>query len=296
MQTRSIALTVLLALVAMGCSKQGDDGNASTPGNLNGTMPGTSTMGAAGAAGTMGAGADSGEGAHAADSGAPDADPPAPMGDNRPCEGGTLASGTFTFDLTYNGVSYPGYIVHVPPSYDGTKRTPLVVNWHGLTSTAAQQQGFSAMDPVSDEKGFIVVYPNSPDASWNAGPAWPAAGRDDAGYGVALVEEISKQACIDSKRVYATGMSNGGMMTHRLGCEYADVFAAIAPVAGKVGLADCNPSRPMPVMHFHGTVDPLVAYDNGFLSGENLSVPDTLQKWAARDGCKKGALLTREWA
>jgi polyhydroxybutyrate depolymerase len=204
-----------------------------------------------------------------------------------PCGMSTLQAGTF--DFTYQGVQY-NYIVHVPPSYDGTQRTPLVLNWPGLTESASQQETFSAMDPVSDSEGFILVYPNSPDKSWNAGTccAFNAMSRDDVGFAMALVAQLQSQACIDAKRVYTTGISNGAFMTYRLGCEHAETFAAIAPVAGKVGTPSCTPSRPVPVMAFHGTADSLVTYDAGTLSGEMLSVPDTVKAWATRDGCVKG--------
>jgi polyhydroxybutyrate depolymerase len=113
--------------------------------------------------------------------------------------------------------------------------------------------------------------------------------RDDVGFARALVDTISKAACIDSKRVYSTGMSNGGFMSHRLACEAADLFAAVVPVAGVQGLPNCQPSRAVPVMHFHGTGDTTVPYDNstGF-SGEGLNVPDMMARWGTRDGCSKG--------
>ena len=207
--------------------------------------------------------------------------------DTRPCDASTLETGTF--NLEYAGVQY-GYIVHVPPSYDGTKRTPLVLNWHGYTSNAAQQQAFSVMDPVSDADGFIVVYPNSPDNSWNAGTccAFNATTRDDVGFARALVDEISSKACVDSKRIYTTGMSNGAFMSYRLACEAADLFAASAPVAGKIGIPGCAPARPVPLIAFHGTADSLVIYDTGALSADNMTVPDTLKHFAELDGCKKG--------
>ncbi len=202
-----------------------------------------------------------------------------------PCGPNTLKAGTF--DMTFDGVTYSNNIVHLPPGYDGSKRTPLVLNWHGLSSNASQQEAFSAMDTVADTNGFVLVYPNSPDMSWNAGTccAFSAMSRNDVGFAMALIQKIQSETCIDSKRIYTTGMSNGAFMTYALGCEHADVFAAIAPVAGKVGVTNCVPSRAVPLMAFHGTADPLVAYYAGSLSADNLSVPDTVEKWAMQDGC-----------
>jgi len=202
-----------------------------------------------------------------------------------PCGPSSLAAGTFS--LSFAGVDY-GYLVHLPPGYDGTKRAPLVLNWHGFTSNAQQQELFSNFDPVADEEGFVVVYPNSPDASWNAGTCCGGAGRDDIGFARALVAEISSKACIDAKSIYSMGMSNGGFMSFRLGCEAADLFAAIAPVAGKIGVAGCQPARPIPLLAFHGTADTLVAYDTGALSPDMLTVPDTARKWADLDACTRG--------
>jgi polyhydroxybutyrate depolymerase len=203
-----------------------------------------------------------------------------------PCGSSTLASGAFT--LSFGGTDY-GYVVHLPPSYDGSKRAPLVLNWHGYTSNAAQQQAFSGFDLVADEEGMVVVYPNSVDASWNAGSCCSSATtRDDVGFARALVAEISSKACVDSKRIYSTGMSNGGFMSFRLGCEAADLFAAVAPVAGKIGVPGCRPSRPIPLLAIHGTADTLVPYTTGGLSPDMLTVPDTAKKWADLDGCTQG--------
>ncbi len=221
--------------------------------------------------------------------------------DTRPCGTNTLTAGTFDFpyasDADGGTVPY-SYIVHIPPSYDGTKRTPLVLNWHGLTSNAPEQELFSGMDQVADGHGdagtdtggFILVYPNAPDMAWNAGTCCEVGDRtrDDVAFARALVAKIESQACIDTKRVYSTGMSNGAFMSYRLGCEAADLFAAVAPVAGKVGIPDCHPSRPVPLMAFHGTADPLVAYDTGSLSADGYTVPETVQHWATDadvDGC-----------
>ena len=129
--------------------------------------------------------------------------------------------------------------------------------------------------------------------------------RDDVGFARALVDKISSQACIDSKRVYSTGMSNGAFMSYRLGCEAADLFAAIAPVAGKIGIPDCHPSRPVPLLAFDGTSDKLVSYDGGGLSPDGMTdVPENVQDWATLDGCtgdpsttyQKGTVTCQTWS
>jgi polyhydroxybutyrate depolymerase len=210
-----------------------------------------------------------------------------------PCGTSTIQAGTF--DFSYQNVAY-NYIVHLPPGYDGTKRTPLVLNWHGYTSTAQQQETFSSMDAVADREGFILVYPNSPDMSWNAGTccAFGAMSRDDVGFAMALIAQLRGQACVDAKRIYTTGMSNGAFMSYRLGCEHGETFAAVAPVAGKVGIPNCAPSRPVPLMAFHGSADTVVVYDAGGLSGETppLDVPDTVKAWAARSGCTQAPMTS----
>jgi polyhydroxybutyrate depolymerase len=221
-----------------------------------------------------------------------------PEGDKRPCEGSTIKDGNGTF--TYNGVEF-SYIVHLPPSYDGTKRTPLVVNWHGRNSNASEQQFFSGMNPVADENDFIVVYMGSPDKTWNAGTCCELLvdggdlNRDDVGLARAIVAEFSKTACIDAKKIYSIGMSNGGFMSHRLGCEASDLFAAVASVAGMQGLPTCTPDRPMPIIEFHGTGDTTISYTDSLWSAEGAqSVPEMMQRWATRDGCMKGPQKTYE--
>jgi polyhydroxybutyrate depolymerase len=99
--------------------------------------------------------------------------------------------------------------------------------------------------------------------------------------------------CVDQKRIYATGMSNGGFMSHRLGCERANRFAAIAPVAGVLGIppGSCTPSRPMPIIHFHGTADTLEPYDGGGTSGFP-SVAQTISGWSTRNGCSAAPTQT----
>src|SRR5262249_57738455 len=97
---------------------------------------------------------------------------------------------------------------------------------------------------------------------------------DDVGFVGAILDKLQADVCVDTGRIYATGMSNGGFLSHRLACELSNRIAAVAPVAGVLGVPTCTPARPISVMHFHGTSDQLVPY-NGNPQMGFLSVPDT---------------------
>ncbi len=186
--------------------------------------------------------------------------------------------------LTHDGRTRE-FFVHLPPSYDPNVATPLVFDFHGRLFTATLQMGLTGMRDVADAEGFIVVHPEGIGRTWNGGVCCGEASRedvDDVGFVSAMIDEISASLCIDEKRVYATGMSNGGFMSHRLACELSDRIAAIAPVAGVLGITQCAPARPVPVLHFHGTDDNIVGY-NGIRG--YLSVADSMEGWVTRNAC-----------
>jgi polyhydroxybutyrate depolymerase len=185
------------------------------------------------------------------------------------------------------------YKVHVPPSYDPSIPTPLVFCIHGLMQDALMFCVFGAqMHLKSDEAGFILVMPNGYQNSWNAGTCCGGASAeqlDDVALFRAILDEVGTHLNVDLGRVYATGLSNGGFMSFRLGCEAADLFAAVAPGAGSIGINDmaygtnpvsdftqCEPSETMPVLEIHGTADMLVPY--------SLQKP-SLDHMAVRNGC-----------
>jgi polyhydroxybutyrate depolymerase len=190
------------------------------------------------------------------------------------------------------------YDVHVPPSYDGSTAVPLVLDLHGYTATPSLQATLSGMKSIADAHGFIVAFPagyGPPGGlSWNAGiccdPA-KADGVDDVAFARAVVADIAAEANIDPLRVYATGLSNGGFMSHRLGCEAADLFAAVAPVAAPLGVApaSCQPLRPMPLLQFSGLTDTILPYAGGpisiFPSLVVIPALDSFAHWASVDGC-----------
>jgi poly(3-hydroxybutyrate) depolymerase len=197
------------------------------------------------------------------------------------------------------------YNVHVPPSYDGSVPVALVLDFHGWMNDPGTEQSLSHFDVVSDSSsgGFIVAYPEGYEGtgsqrSWNAGTCCPPATTDnidDVGFVRAVVADIESQANIDPRRIYATGLSNGGGMSHRLACEAADLFAAVSPVACPLLLDPftlCQPIRPISVLHFAGLTDQVVPYNGGesqVFSGIFLpSSPDSFAYWVGTDGCGNG--------
>jgi polyhydroxybutyrate depolymerase len=173
------------------------------------------------------------------------------------------------------------YLVHVPRSYDASKPTPLVLDFHGLTANAVVQALYSKMTVKADAAGFIAVHPQGVGSSWNAGICCGAAADrkvDDVAFVRGLLDQLSKELNVDPKRIYATGISNGAMFSQRLACELSDRIAAVGTVAGIYVTAKCTPARPVPVIHFHGTDDKLASY-------KLPDVPQSLAAWAALDKC-----------
>lgn len=199
------------------------------------------------------------------------------------CPGAPLGPGDHDLEIPH-ATGMRTAILHVPPGLDPQVPAPLIFNFHGYTMTAAGEVTFSGMNALADAEGVLVVYPQGLGNSWNAGACCgdSAAGDvDDVGFVRALHAELAARVCVDTKRVYSTGMSNGGFLSNRLACEAADIFAAVGPVSAVNGMATCAPSRPIPVIAFNGTNDLLVAYD-GLLY---QSVADSFAAWGARNGC-----------
>ena len=189
------------------------------------------------------------------------------------------------------------YRLHVPPQYDPEKPTPVVLVFHGAATNAHFIAHFSGMDRKADEAGFVAVYPNGTGfantlLTWNSGGLIHREADerpDDVRFVDRLLDDLATVVKIDPKRIYATGHSNGAMMCYRLAVELSDRIAAIAPVGGTMGVDLPDSQRPMPVIHFHGTLDKLVPWNgpNGgtpeFLSFK--SVEDTVCIWAEANGC-----------
>src|SRR5438132_2420476 len=184
-------------------------------------------------------------------------------------------------------------LLHVPSGYQADSSEAVVLNFHGHSSNAIQQERRSGMSLLADQQGFIAVYPQGvvgPDG--RTGWATGLRGRpqvNDVLFVSDLLNHQQSVLCIDPLRIYATGFSNGGGMTNVLACTLAGRLAAFAAVSGSYppSPGGCHPVRPVPLLEFHGTADRIVPY-NGSQSRQLPSILAWLQGWATRDGCTRG--------
>ncbi len=206
----------------------------------------------------------------------------------------TRPGATETRTLSHDGLTR-SYNVHLPPTYDPERTYPVVLAFHGYTSSAAiAEHGTTGMSRHADKKRYIAVYPEStrfrvdgsrPISSWNDGACASSPGPegptctansfqypfpaecgearcnwcncvDDVGFVAAMLDEIESAYCVNTRRVYATGFSNGGMFVQRLACDMADRLAGVIPSHGQLHVGfNCAPSEPLSVMSVWGRRD-----------------------------------------
>ncbi|MBS0203409.1 MAG: hypothetical protein JSS49_10950 [Planctomycetes bacterium] len=196
------------------------------------------------------------------------------------------------------------YLVHIPAKYDPKQPTPVVLAFHGGGATADTMVGFSGLNQKSDQAGFIVVYPNGTGRfekvlTFNGGNCCGYAMNkrvDDVDFTRQLLDDLGHMVTIDSKRVFATGMSNGGILSYLLASELSDRIAAIAPVGGPMGTASCQPKRAVSVIHFHGLDDDFAPFQGGRGKGvsgtEFYSVEHSIRAWVKANGCEQEPVVT----
>ena len=214
-----------------------------------------------------------------------------------------------------------GFDLALPTGWDGATPLPLIVAIHGgggnrrsasiVTCPNGKEDDPGCLSEIAKSRGFAVVRPDGVGSrllrnvrTWNAGGGvgpWnctsgPAcrAGTDDVAYFRALLDEVARTIPIDPKRVFATGISNGGAMSHRLACEMPDRIAAIVAVGGTNQFAAAGGvcPTPIPVLQIHGTEDPCWSYATSNASclpgdgGDKLGVSESMEAWRVLDGCE----------
>lgn len=243
--------------------------------------------GSVGAAGTSGAAAaaNSAGAAAGAAGAAPSAGPPAG------CPQTLLTAGDHTYMIdSANGQKYE-YILSVPKSVDQNQKTPVIIHWHALSSDPEEARALTTVDAKAEAAKMLVVYPRSPDKSWDVGSCCTSTvggeSRDESVFVRELVKDVQSKACVDEKRIYTNGFSNGGMISQMIACNASDLFAAAAPIGSTLTIpqAMCKPTRPVPIFMINGTEDPLVGYSTaGFAGG--LSATADVQFWADQNKCE----------
>ena len=210
----------------------------------------------------------------------------------------TIEAGVSRHTMTSEGLER-SYLVYAPPSYDGTTRVPLVLNFHGYASAAEQQLVYADFRPVADREGFLLVLPDGAGTPrhFNMGPVKLGGTHDDVAFTVELLDRLGDELCIDERRVYSTGMSNGAAMSIALACLASDRVAAIGPVAVVAFVSTCGDARPVPMASFAGTADFIVPFEGGPVNccGRPTipSAADSAASWAAHNGCGPTPTETR---
>jgi polyhydroxybutyrate depolymerase len=185
------------------------------------------------------------------------------------------------------------YLLTVPSTRQGAP-LPVVIDLHGLSQGAELEAVTTGFSAEANANGFMVVFPEGTGnpTGWDIDPGTSTHPNRDIDFMNAILDKLEATMCVDKARIYSTGLSDGALFTSLLACADASRFAAFAPVAGVVMPTPCNPGRPVPIVAFHGTADPILPFNGGTpgttpppvnLSGPGY--PANVQAWAVKDGC-----------
>jgi polyhydroxybutyrate depolymerase len=213
-------------------------------------------------------------------------------------------AGDYLKKIDVNG-RHREYRLHLPSGYDGTKRLPLVLAFHGSSATASVLERETSLDRIADSLGVIVVYPEGLYRSWNIGECCRyafAARINETAFISSLLDHLEANESVDPARVFATGYSDGGTLSFLLACNLSARITAIAAISATLfnPLPDCNISRPIPVLIVHGTADSNIPYGGqrgapaaARARHETLSAPQVVRFWVEHDGCAASPRTTR---
>ncbi len=195
-------------------------------------------------------------------------------------------------DITVDG-SARWYLLTTPSTSRGTP-LPVVIDLHGLSESATLEAITTQFDTTAQADGFIAVFPQGTGnpAGWDIEPGTSAHPNRDVDFMSAILDKLETHLCVDTSRIYATGLSDGALFTSLLACTMADRLAAFAPVAGVAMPVPCNPGHPVSIVAFHGTADPILPFNGGTpgttpppIDLHGTGYPANVQAWADKDGC-----------
>ena len=210
------------------------------------------------------------------------------------------ASGDGTSVAITSGGQPRTFLVHVPANVTSNPGAVLVFHG-GSIGSAAQLQGNIGLDALADRDGFITIYPETSGKNWTDGRIATQGGANDVQFTRDIVAYLQKTYGVSPAKIFATGLSNGGIFDYKLACDAPGLVRAMAPVAANMAeqqKADCHPSKGTPLMMFMGTADPLMPYEGGYpklasmiekfkgpLTDQMVSSADTAAFWANLNGC-----------
>jgi polyhydroxybutyrate depolymerase len=208
-----------------------------------------------------------------------------------------------TINITFDGVAR-NFIVYLPSGYNNSGKMPLIFAIHGGSGTPEGMINIANFKTIADRDKVVLVYPEGVQKNWNDGrPTAPnQLGINDVGFFNQMCDYMINNYSVDEKKIYATGISNGGFMSTRLGCELSNRIAAIAVNAATIEATtiapNCKPNRPVPALYIHGTTDPLVPFLGGQITaggtagGTILSHFQAIDKWVTINGCNPTPTVT----
>jgi polyhydroxybutyrate depolymerase len=188
------------------------------------------------------------------------------------------------------------YMLYLPATWNNTPKLSLLFVMHGGGGSPDAMLKLADFRTIADREKIILIYPEGIETNWNDGRPTNAnkIGINDVKFVTDMIKTISAKYAVDSKSIFATGMSNGGFMSSRLACELSDKFAAIAVVAASMEkntiMPACNPANPVSVMYIHGTADSFVPFAGGTMTkgdgGVVASHTEVISKWVTINKCK----------
>lgn len=205
--------------------------------------------------------------------------------------------------LTNQKISINGtnriYDVFLPSSHNNSTELPVILDLHGFSSNANEQREISDFTDLAEENDFIMVWPQALATGPNCLLAGVSGKYWNANWGIEvedinfidnLIDQLAEDYNVDLKRVYVTGLSNGGFMVYSIACALSERVAAVASVAGSMTEdllnTTCQPARQIPVMHVHGTDDAVIFWDGEESCQDGIAaINDVVSFWRTNAGC-----------